>query len=325
MTKIVFLDIDGVLNTQGDKNLIENTFEKYKLNNLINLILNTNSSLVIISDRRLIKEERDTIEKVFDEYEIIVNYLNYERTHKKRSDEILFYLSNHECENYVILDDVDLGYSEDEELSSHFINTYIGGFTKYYLKKAIELLNAKTTYQVVVNNRTLKYNSLTMAKEKVIDIIKKYMEYENQAFSDEIPFNFGYIFSGLYSDRIINDEEIIIYKRIQMLMEDLIYSNNYIEYIDKNYECHRSSGDDTYNCYIIKNIDEIILILETVTGQLQTNMFNMKEEKEYFFHSKEMIVVEHEKCRRKFGEVAQIDITIKPIKDIKRKAKKWEK
>ena len=48
-----------------------------------------------------------------------------------------------------------------------------------------------------MNNRTLKYNSLTMAKEKVIDIIKKYMEYENQAFWDEIPFNFGYIFSVL--------------------------------------------------------------------------------------------------------------------------------
>ncbi len=30
--KVIFLDIDGVLNTSGDENLIEGTFEIYKLN-----------------------------------------------------------------------------------------------------------------------------------------------------------------------------------------------------------------------------------------------------------------------------------------------------
>lgn len=32
MNNIIFLDIDGVLNTTGDFNLIENTFEEEKLN-----------------------------------------------------------------------------------------------------------------------------------------------------------------------------------------------------------------------------------------------------------------------------------------------------
>ena len=139
--KVVFLDIDGVLNTNGDKVLIENTFELNKLTNLINLLNNTNSELVIISDRRLILDERLMIERVFDNYEIFVNYLSYKRTHRKRSDEILFYLNNHNnISNYVILDDIDLGYSEDNILSSHYINTYKNGFTYDEYIKAIEII-----------------------------------------------------------------------------------------------------------------------------------------------------------------------------------------
>ena len=79
MTKIVFLDIDGVLNTQGDKNLIKNTFEDTKLDNLVRLVLNTNSELVIISDRRLILDERIMIDGVFNKYGIHINYLTIAR------------------------------------------------------------------------------------------------------------------------------------------------------------------------------------------------------------------------------------------------------
>ena len=141
MTKIVFLDIDGVLNTTGDKQLISNTFEKTKLENLVELLRTTDSILVVTSDRRLIEEERLMIEDVFDPYYILVNYLSYKRTHKNRSDEILYYLSNHPSDSYVILDDMDLGYSENEALKPHFINTYKHGFTKDLLFKALELLN----------------------------------------------------------------------------------------------------------------------------------------------------------------------------------------
>ena len=117
------------------------TFEKIKLENLVELLRTTDSILVVTSDRRLIEEERLMIEDVFDPYYILVNYLSYKRTHKNRSDEILYYLSNHPCDSYVILDDMDLGYSENEALKPHFINTYKHGFTKDLLLKALELLN----------------------------------------------------------------------------------------------------------------------------------------------------------------------------------------
>lgn len=141
MNKIVFLDIDGVVNTFGDKELIANTFEKNKLETVIELLLLTDAKLVIISDRRLLSEERIMIENVFDEYKILVNYLNFKRTHKNRSDEILEYLNDNPCEQFVILDDNDLGYTESEILKPHFLDTYKQGFTRELFFKATIILS----------------------------------------------------------------------------------------------------------------------------------------------------------------------------------------
>ena len=137
---IIFLDIDGVLNTIGDTNLIENTFELNKLKLLIKLSDETNSKIVITSDRRTLESEREMIGKVFYNYGVNIDYLSLKRTHRKRSDEILYYLKNNDVNKYVILDDNDLGYSENNELSSHFINTYDNGFTEIEYIKAYNKL-----------------------------------------------------------------------------------------------------------------------------------------------------------------------------------------
>ena len=137
---IIFLDIDGVLNTLGDTNLIENTFELNKLKLLIKLSEETNSKIVVTSDRRTLESEREMIGKVFYNYGVNIDYLSLKRTHRKRSDEILYYLKNNDVNNYVILDDNDLGYTENNELSSHFINTYDNGFTQLEYEKAKVIL-----------------------------------------------------------------------------------------------------------------------------------------------------------------------------------------
>jgi trehalose-6-phosphatase len=59
--KYIFLDIDGVLNAPGDKNLIEGIIEPNKYNLLKSLISKTKSKVVIISSRRLYKEDRDLV------------------------------------------------------------------------------------------------------------------------------------------------------------------------------------------------------------------------------------------------------------------------
>lgn len=51
--KIIIFDIDGVLNTFGDKELINNIFDKKKLERLIKLSNETHSKIIITSDRRL--------------------------------------------------------------------------------------------------------------------------------------------------------------------------------------------------------------------------------------------------------------------------------
>lgn len=136
---VIFLDIDGVLNTTGDKELIENTFELNKLNNLIKLVKSTDSYIIIISDRRIYESERIMINKVFGNYHVKVDYLSYERTHKNRSDEIIYFINNNDISNYVILDDNDLGYS-NSILINHFINTYQNGFDMNKYNEALNIL-----------------------------------------------------------------------------------------------------------------------------------------------------------------------------------------
>lgn len=169
MNNIIFLDIDGVLNTTGDINLIENTFEESKLLNLVKLVNNTDSNLVIISDRRLIIEERMMIDNVFDEFKISVNYLSFNRTHKNRSDEIIEYLNENPCNHYVILDDNDLGYSESEVLKSHFLDTYKRGFTLDLYFKAFKILNLKLLYMVKSRDEVKTVWDFKKAKETLIN------------------------------------------------------------------------------------------------------------------------------------------------------------
>lgn len=138
--RIIFLDIDGVLNTTGDKDLINNTFEVTKLERLIKLSNETNSHIVIISDRRLLETERISIDYVFKTYNKKVFYLSLKRTHRKRSDEVSYYIDNNKVENYVILDDNDLGYLSNKALSSHYINTYSEGFSSNLYNEAYNLL-----------------------------------------------------------------------------------------------------------------------------------------------------------------------------------------
>ncbi len=318
MNNIIFLDIDGVLNTTGDFNLIENTFEEEKLNNIIKLIKNTDSSLVVISDRRLVKEERIMIDKVFDEYNVLVNYLSFNRTHRKRSDEIVDYLNSHEYSYFVILDDNDLGYSNNQLLKDHFVDTYKNGFTDIEYKKALILLNVNTNYELFINNKLVGVYSFINAKEKVLNIIRKHILEEEQAYQYNMPFNLGSNINYMIEERFASDYELIIFERIRMMLNDLISNDNKIkpiDYIKKDYECHKSYDFINYDLYIKRNHNEIILNINTDNDYLYTNMFHMIEGNNYYFNSKQEIIIKDKFSKRELGEIVKISILLKPIED----------
>ena len=139
--KYIFLDIDGVLNAPGDKDLIEGIVAKDKLDLLKKLINKTNSKVIIISSRRLYKEDRDLVLKALDDIYDDISFISNKLTSKYRKDEINDFLLTHPCLKYVILDDVDCNYSEDFLMVKHYVPIDgILGFTADDYIKALKIL-----------------------------------------------------------------------------------------------------------------------------------------------------------------------------------------
>lgn len=148
--KIIFLDIDGVLNVipQGhDK--YGGIFHKHFEDNLKYLIENTNAKIVISSSWRGngIEELREMwkFRNLAGEIIGVTPYMD----NRNRSDEIQYWIDNNQpIENYVIIDDDNVSHMH----KNNFIKTSdnidhpdcidIGyGLTKICTEKAIKILN----------------------------------------------------------------------------------------------------------------------------------------------------------------------------------------
>ena len=140
--KYIFLDIDGVLNSSGDKNLIFGIVDVSKLELFCKLVNKTNSNVVVISSRRIYKEDRDLILRALDDIYDKLSFISYNMNYKYRKDEINLFLSNNPCDKYVILDDIDSNYTKDKDMINHFIHiNTMKGFTDEDYIKAITILN----------------------------------------------------------------------------------------------------------------------------------------------------------------------------------------
>jgi len=147
---IVFLDIDGVLNSQNKLIELYNKtgkphsglffpFDEKCLNNLKFLVEETNSKIVITSTWRKYEENMQILINTFKEYELDKRIIGYTPVLcTKREYEIAAYLNEIGRDvNYVIIDDITyMG-----ELNSKLVVTsYKTGLTKENVNSAIKIL-----------------------------------------------------------------------------------------------------------------------------------------------------------------------------------------
>ena len=146
--KLIFIDIDGVLNSALGKGPYVSDMEIEKLILLNKLIKESSSDgIVITSDRRTSEVDMKNKLETFNQYNIKVIGVTRNQNEKddedNRGKQIMDYLasSKEEIEKIVILDDMDDGISDyfDEEFI--FVNRLFGLNEDIY-KKALEILKS---------------------------------------------------------------------------------------------------------------------------------------------------------------------------------------
>lgn len=159
--KVIFLDIDGVLNTQEtfieihkvwkETGLRVPPIDKDMIKNLKELVEETKAKIVLTSSWKsyfddnmiaLNKEGEDFLE-VFYENNLYI-YDKLRKPSHYRGSEILEYLKDNPIESFVILDDETFNYEElniiDKLVQTSFMK---GGFTKDHKDIAIKKLTKK--------------------------------------------------------------------------------------------------------------------------------------------------------------------------------------
>ena len=154
--KVVFLDIDGVLNEEKSRSRCCGYLgiDDKKVENLALIIKKTNAAIVLIStwkddwrktdkahqgimanylDRKLKKQGLAVLDKT--------KSIDENGFHFSRGEGILQYLADNKVEKYVILDDYQFDY-DSCGLSDYYIKTdaYNGGLTKELVGRAIQIL-----------------------------------------------------------------------------------------------------------------------------------------------------------------------------------------
>lgn len=120
--RILFLDIDGVLNsTFYQKKNIPVVLEEKKLNLLIKIIKLTQAKIVLTSLRK--NFDWDNLVESFAKYEIEL----FDKTPNllfNKEKEINAWLNNNSINSYVVVDDMDLSYAFKDKFIK--INPYFG-------------------------------------------------------------------------------------------------------------------------------------------------------------------------------------------------------
>ena len=150
--KIIFLDIDGVLNSwryDRERTSLQDNIDETRLPLLAQIVASTDAKIVLSSSWR-IHWERDFnksdfigqhLNQLFATYGLTIYDKTIESPDNNRADEIRSWLANNDVERFVIIDDIAFGW---DELESHLVRTNyrIGrGLHDSHVSQAISILN----------------------------------------------------------------------------------------------------------------------------------------------------------------------------------------
>lgn len=158
---IIFLDIDGVLNSAH--NWPDNNLDDRLITNLKHIVNETNAEIVLSSSwKNFFNENVNTTHKlglellqVFNENELTIKDITpYPdgRYTINRGLEIKSYIDRHKIKNYVVIDDDEFPDFKDTIDMNRFVKTESGtaltsatdeGLTEQLAQKAIEILKQK--------------------------------------------------------------------------------------------------------------------------------------------------------------------------------------
>lgn len=149
--KIIFLDVDGVLNSaEFNRWLWDNHEKKYRGYEILDqrailclqdIVFVTGAEIVLSSSWRFSSLRTKQLEEQLLPYGLEIIDRTISDTRGRRGEEVKEWLSRHpKVSHFVILDDDD--DFKDEELKKHFVQTtFYRGLLEEHVGKAIEILN----------------------------------------------------------------------------------------------------------------------------------------------------------------------------------------
>ncbi len=162
-------------------------------------------------------------------------------------------------------------------------------------------------YILKINDKTEYFDNFKEGYEKCKDAILNHIFNEQQVYNDVIPFNFGCYFSYLFDNLIVTDHDILVYEKTILLLNHLFDEEDRIYNFFKS-DLYLESEDEEISLEIVKDEDLITLKLKTEEDYLFTNIFNRKENVNYYFMSKQRVITKSPEEKRELGEIVEIKV-----------------